>query len=278
MSKQFEEQASQNTGKHGAGKSLSFEERSRNVFSSLDECSKINPQSSLFQKTSSSNQRSNSSSNVNRNDTEDFRNRESIFKLSEREESGWPPPSKLKSTTGQWERGRDQDSDFGRNPRRQGFKRPLNRPKMPDHAKNPSKYTKYSLADTPNVSDRSNSQTALAFLKELSDRKTNEDDQKEELNENPGKIKFRRPKKRSLDASPSADQNSVTSAISRRVLPEAVVGRESGFKSSSSKKKPPKVSSGGDPPPAESETKKVDKKTKKPNTLSHLMYDDEEEC
>jgi hypothetical protein len=98
------------------------------------------------------------------------------------------------------------------------------------------------------------------------------------LNENPGKIKFQRPKKRSLDAASSADQNSVTSAISKRVLPEAVVGRESGFKSSSSKKKLSKVSSRGDPLPAESEAKKVDKKTKKPNTLSHLMYDDEEEC
>ena len=277
MSKKCEEQTFQNSAKNDSGHSLSFEERSRNVFSSLDECSKFNPQSSLFQKNLPSNQRSNASSNVNRNDTEDFRNRESIFKLSEREESGWPPSSKLKSSTGQWERGRNQDSDFGRKPHRQGFKRPFNRPKMPDHAKNPSKYTKYSLADAPNVSDRSNSQAAFAFLKELSDRNANKDDQKEEENENPGKIKFQRPKKRSSDAAPSSDQKSVTSVMSKRVLPEAVVGRESGFKSSSSRK-PLKVSSGGDSPPDESEAKKVDKKTKKPNTLSHLMYDDEEEC
>jgi len=259
-------------------KNSSFEERSRSLFSSLDECTKLTPQSSLYQKKSHNNERSNDSSRASRRDTEDFRNRESIFKLSEREESGWPPSNKLKSNSGQWERGRNQDSDFGREPKRQGFKRPFNRPKIPDHARNPSKYTKYSLADTPNVSDRSNTQTAFAFLKELSDRKSNTNELKQEDNETTGKIKFQRPKQKSEEPnnfSSLSTENTATSAISKRVLPEAVVGKQSGFKSSSSKKAlkvPPKEDSAS----TETEEKKKDKKTKKLNTLSHLMYDDEE--
>ena len=261
-----------------SGKNSSFEERSRSLFSSLDECTKLTPQSSLYQKKSQNNERSNDSSRASRRDTEDFRNRESIFKLSEREESGWPPSNKLKSNSGQWERGRNQDSDFGRESKRPGFKRPFIRPKLPDHARNPSKYTKYSLADTPNVSDRSNTQTAFAFLKELSDRKSNTNELKQEDNETTGKIKFQRPKQKSEEPnnfSSLSTKNTATSAISKRVLPEAVVGKQSGFKSSSRKKAlkvPPKEDSAS----TETEEKKQDKKTKKLNTLSHLMYDDEE--
>jgi len=271
MSKKVDEPTFQNNERT---KNLSFEERSRNVFSSLDECSKLTPQSSLYQKKSHNNHQSNSSSSASKRETEDFRNRESIFKLSEREESGWPPSNKLKSSIGQWERGRDQDSDFSRRQNRQGFKRPFNKPKIPDHARNPSKYTKYSLADAPNVSDRSNSQAAFAFLKELSDRKAGKDEQKEEINETSGKIKFNRPKPKSSEIASSSREKSGTRAISKRVLPEAVVGRESGFKSS---KKFLKVPTTDDSPPAKEEVKKkVDKKTKNLNTLSHLMYDDEE--
>ena len=80
-----------------SGKNLSFEERSRNLFSSLDECTKLTPQSSLYQKKLHNTDRPGDSSRPSRRDTEDFRNRESIFKLSEHEESGWPPSNKLKS-------------------------------------------------------------------------------------------------------------------------------------------------------------------------------------
>ena len=165
------QQSSGRISESNSGK-LSFEERSRNVFSSIDEAEKLTPESSLYQKQlSTSNNSMHVSTRVNSDETEAFRNRESIFKLSDREESGWPPSNRFKSNAGQWERGRDQDSDFGRKPNRQAFKRPFNRQKIPDHAKNPSKYTKYSLSDAPNVSNQSNTQTALAFLKELSDRK-----------------------------------------------------------------------------------------------------------
>ena len=54
-------------------KNSSFEERSRSLFSSLDECTKITPQSSLYQKKSHNNERSNDSSQASRRDTEDFR-------------------------------------------------------------------------------------------------------------------------------------------------------------------------------------------------------------
>ena len=39
--------------------------------------------------------------------------------------------------------------------------------KVPDHVKNPEKYTKYSLKDVPELSDRSNSAAAFDFLRNL---------------------------------------------------------------------------------------------------------------
>lgn len=268
------------TSKNDSGNNPTFVERSRQVFSSIDELGKLKPESSLYQEKSlADSQSSTASSRTNRqHETEDFRNRESIFKLSEREESGWPPSNKLKPCTGQWERGRNQDSDFSTKPDKQSFKRPFNRQKAPDHTKNPSKYTKYSLSDAPNVSDRSNTQTALAFLKELGDRKEPVQSLSEELDGgDSSKIVFKRPKRNADDkkqpTAPDIEEH-VSCAITKRILPEAVVGRSSSFTTSSSKKLLKNASVEKNTTSGEAKANKKEKKAKA--TLSHLMYDDEE--
>ena len=256
-------------------KITSFEERSSHIFASIDKLEKLKPQSSLYQeKALPASQSLHAASSSTKHDTEGFRNRESIFKLSEHEETGWPPPNKLKPNTSQWERGRDQDKDFGNKSNRHSFKRPLNRGRIPDHTKNPSKYTKYSLSDAPNVSDRSNTQAALSFLKELGDRKAKMQESKETPHENPSKIMFKRPK-RSVNETNANQNNDSPCAITQRVLPEAVVGRSSSFKTfhkrelKHAKNESREINS-------DKEEHKSGKKSAKIQTLSHLMYEDED--
>jgi len=261
--------------------SSTFTERSLHVFASIDELGKLKPESSLYQgKSPPASQSLDTSHNAKiRVETEGFRNRESIFKLSEREELGWPPSNKARPKKEQWERGRDQDSDFGNKPDRQPFKRPFSRQKLPDFAKNPTKYTKYTLSDVPNVNDRSNTQAALAFLREVDERKEQERNLDEDGATGEHKIIFKRPKSNSKSETkapaPKLD-SSVPCATSGRILPEVVVGRSSSFKTSTSKRK--MLENDG--------TQKTDRhseagqtKTKNKNvqsTLSHLMFDDEE--
>ena len=78
-------------------KITSFEERSSHIFSSIDKLEKLKPESSLYQdKALPASKALHSATSSTKHETEDFRNRESIFKLSEHEESGWPPSNKLK--------------------------------------------------------------------------------------------------------------------------------------------------------------------------------------
>ena len=263
--------------KSGVGqKSSSFAERSRDVFSCLDGLEKLKPGSSLYQETPATVSQSLDTTTPRiQTETESFRNRESIYKLTEREESGWPPSKQLKRSRDQWERGRDQDVDF-RETKRQSFKKPFDRRKIPDHAKNPQKYTKYSLSDAPNVSDRSNTQTALAFLKELSDRKeqgANLEDPKEEG----AKIMFNKPKRNANKEMKSTSdlQESASSAISKRILPEAVVGQSSSFKATSSRKKNINISN--ETVSSNHDAKPIKKAKTNSAPLSHLMYEDEED-
>lgn len=276
MSKNCKHQEpAQDTSENSSRKSSSFEERSNNIFSSIDKLEKLKPDSSLYQqKASSANESLRAVPSTTKDETDEFRNRESIFKLSEREESGWPPPNKLKPNTGQWERGRSQDTDFGKKSNPHSFKRPFNRQRAPDHTKNPSKYTKYSLSDAPNVSDRSNTQTALSFLKELSDRKEKLSELKENAEENPSKIVFKRPRRNEHEDDPDLN-NENASAISKRVLPEAVVGRGSSFKTSS-KKGSKKAKNEIDGNTSEKVENKTGQRSGNLQTLSHLMYEDED--
>ena len=259
----------------------SFIERSHHVFSSIDELSKLNPESTLFQESRSQasklKDRPISGSKNKRAETEVFRNRESIFKLSEREESGWPSTNKKRSAERKWESGRDQDSDFGSNLDGRDFKRPVKRQKLPDYVKNPTKYTKYDLSDTPSVNDRSNTQTALDFLKKLDERKKLESNVGEEEAMDKNVILFKRPKSNSQNnAKPSCSNFEVkgSCAISKRILPEAVVGRSSSFRNSKSNKLKNYEQNMFDVP---QETKKKIKQRDVARTkLSHLMLDDVE--
>lgn len=58
---------------------------------------------------------------------------------------------------------------------------------MPDFKKNPHKWTKYSLEDVQEMTDESNRKAAFDFLKQLADRRQNEEEKLEEL---PSKIEF----------------------------------------------------------------------------------------
>ena len=60
------------------------------------------------------------------------------------------------------ERGRDRGGGRGRGGR------------VPDFVKNPEKYTKYSLKDVPEVSNKSNSAAAFDFLRKLKEDKDTE--------------------------------------------------------------------------------------------------------
>ena len=68
-----------------------FAQRSQNIFAEIDDLEKHNSGSTLQLTKSPSNSANLASNSEGRKETESFRNRESIFKLSEREESGWPP-------------------------------------------------------------------------------------------------------------------------------------------------------------------------------------------
>ena len=95
----------------------------------------------------------------------------------------------------------------------------------------------------------------------------------ENAEETPSKITFKRPKRNEHQNDP--DLNDTASAKSKRVLPEAVVGRSSSFKISSKKgSKQSKNEISGNT------SEKVENKTCQRSghvqTLSHLMYEDED--
>lgn len=168
-------------------------------------------------------------------ETKPFRGQESLFKRPE------PPPP--------WRRG------GGR---------------MPDHRRNPQGWTHYSLGDvsSDDMSDRTNTSTALSFLNELKKRKDGDDyDDEDEMDvdEKQQSLQFKRPVKKLNDVEvfhPSAersDSQGPTFRGSKRVMPEYVVGQKSG---KSVKKGDVKV--------------KNDAKNTREMKLSHLNMDCEE--
>ena len=64
---------------------------------------------------------------------------------------------------------------------------------MPDHVKNPEKYTKYSLKDVPEVSNKSNSAAAFDFLQKLKQRNQEEEEPAADLSQ---KIVFKKKEKK----------------------------------------------------------------------------------
>lgn len=157
------------------------------------------------------------------------------------------------------------------NDRRGGGKRPKN--PMYDHRrpqhKDPSKYTKYSLADVKDVTDKSNAQAALSFLQERKRKhEPDDDDDHGDVTSGGGKVVFKKPKKIVTTESLSSASSSVglSCGNSKRVMPEAVVGQTKAKKAAGSK-----VAADTENPAAKK------KSSKKQNRLSHLNFDDEEE-
>jgi len=178
--------------------------------------------------------------------TEEFKNCESIFRTPN--ESGWPP------TRSRHDRKRPHHGN--RNQR--GSRR------TPDHVVNPNKYKKYDLSDVSKdqLSDRSNSRAAFDFLRQLKDRKNND-----ESNENPAenseerKVSFKKPS--TFKKPPSVESTSKPSAVQdghKRILPEY----EFGQKAKKSVVKSDKTS------------EKSKNKSSKTISLSHLDEEDED--
>ena len=67
--------------------------------------------------------------------------------------------------------------------------------RVPDFEKNPSKYTKYSLKDVPEVSQRSNSAAAFDFLRQLKEKNEGESEPAADLSQ---KIVFKKRAKKDL--------------------------------------------------------------------------------
>lgn len=228
-----------------------FQSKRADLFASLDAVS-FKPDSSLNQPHKSSNPpRSGSSDRARRQSgpTEDFKDRESIFK-EDQDVGGFrkgeahdprrrPPPAQ---------------------PRERGFKRPRHPPQRGFGPRDKKKYTKYSLAGVSEVTDRSNSQAAFAFLQERQELRAKQekdrDFQDPEASSN--KISFKKPK-RSLAS--SEVPASTSSLQGKRIMPEAVVGQTKSFK------KKAKIE-------RSSESKSSQGSGAK---LSHLSFDDEDD-
>ena len=138
---------------------------------------------------------------------------------------------------------------------------------VPDFKKNPDKWTKYSLEDVDNVTERSNTAAALQFLQTIKEKKMDVDEPVADLSQ---KLVFKRPTKKTprpdndpisevstSDISELEPSAKPTFVGSKQVLPEYVVGA-----------KPIKKKGHSKPLPSQS-SKSLELK------LSHL--DDEEE-
>ena len=133
---------------------------------------------------------------------------------------------------------------------------------------NPNKYKKYDLSDVSKdqLSDRSNSRAAFDFLRQLKDRKNND-----ESNENPAenseerKVSFKKPS--TFKKPPSVESTSKPSSAvqdgHKRILPEYEFGQKA-------KKSVVKLSD------KTSEKPKI-KSPSKTISLSHLDDEDEED-
>lgn len=149
---------------------------------------------------------------------------------------------------------------------------------MPDYQRNPHKYTKYSLGDvsSQDMSDKSNTATALSFLRELKARKENSQDMEVDDSSAPRAILFNssRSKTEKRTSSLGAVNSVTTSSTSEEadrpsfrstkvVMPEYVVGQKVSKKKSSKSTK-------------HSEDVAKSKASAKGISLGHLMDEEED--
>ena len=166
--------------------------------------------------------------------TQDFKGRESLFRVPDQEE---------------WKKKPGLDAAEFRKP--QGFGRGRGRGrKMPDFAKNPEKYTKYSLEDVDLTNNQSNSRAAFAFLDDLKKRRTDGGDgEKFDVHKSDQKIVFKKPTKNRKDKDARGSSSLKTSTSTSETTSASEVSKTPNQK---------KVSSSGP-------------------TLSFAMEDEEEE-
>jgi len=164
-------------------------------------------------------------------------------------------------------RGRGSSDSRGRGGSRGGTGR-----YVPDHKVHPEKWTKYSLADVDNMTERSNSAAAFQFLKTIKSSKqtsqTNDDCEVEQMDVQEKPV-FKKPSKKKSefskpsendeqDSNETLDGKKSSFSGSKNVMPEYVVGAKT---SNKKEKKKPK------------EKSKMEDKL----TLSHLGQEEEEE-
>jgi len=241
-----------------------FDSRKKDIFANIDSLASksASKQPEKQEKSEERQPRNNRDSDSrdsevrNKNRTEDFKGRESIFRSPN--ESGWPPAR-------------------SRHDRKRPHGNPRGPKRTPDHEVNPNKYTKYDLSDVSkdDLSDRSNSRAAFDFLRQLKDRKKEEDDSNSDQDEQDfetRKVSFKKPfnfKKPSNPGSPKAE--STSSAVqdgNKRIMPECVVGQKS----------KPKSIAKSDDSSKTSEKSKIKKSSKsKTISLSHLDEEEDDE-
>ena len=153
----------------------------------------------------------------------------------------------------------DSEADFkrprfdSRNDRGQrGGHRGRGGQRVPDHVKNPDKYTKYSLKDVPEISNKSNPAAAFDFLQKL--RKEKNEEEEEPAADLSQKIVFKKRGKKESKSNNEQQQNEPN--VSNAEKPES---SDSGFKKES-----------------KSNSKSKNKNKSKLLTLSHLDEEEEE--
>lgn len=105
--------------------------------------------------------------------------------------------------------------------------------RAPDFQRNPHKWTKYSLDDvsSADMSEQSNTTAALSFLRELEERKSNEEDEKINLNSTKITFKKRIPKPQNVSTSTEKDdEDKLVFKGSKIVMPEYVIGQKKPIK------------------------------------------------
>ena len=143
--------------------------------------------------------------------TRDFKGRESLFRVPENEEWSKKPASSSSNRDDSHEFRKPKG--FGGGQRRGRGRGGGGHGKMPDFAKNPEKYTKYSLKDVDLTNNRSNSEAAFAFLDEL--RKRNQDGEVEDkfnAHQSGQKIVFKKPTKKKEEKEESSSSSPASKA------------------------------------------------------------------
>jgi len=251
----------------------SFKSRVSDVFAGLDKVGfksdsslkqKDRKEDGTFRRPSSPSQRREGGARFDQ-----FKRTESIFKET--------------PDVGGWKQRGDKRSKDNQRP-------PFHKPKNPMYdrrkhqRRDPSKYTKYSLADVKDVTDRSNTAAALDFLDACRKRRQAEDAAKDTEDLPSGsKVVFKKPKRNPTAAveatkDPSAKDDEglsygLSCGNSKRIMPEAVVGRQNVKRQAATEDK---VAAAADAAPtaAAAGTKAKSKKEKK---LSHLSFDDDDD-